>query len=352
MNNPKNGNKDIYNYVVQTFPLKTSKLSYEIIAHKKVNEPDIVMAIPEGKRCLSWFTSYNSDNVCFLLELDDNNSIYRVKQLDVGFMDSLSLGLGTVFYGTLFFPNNIRNSCFCIEDIYYYKGKYYNQHPFNIKLHTMANIFKNEIIQMALNNQYTLFGLPLLGDSIDNLLHCISATPLPYKVSTIKYRFVSNSLQTRKIVTMDYEVCQQSHQQSKINVFSKSTNEYKGFIKEAVFKVIPDVEPDIYHLFAWKDNASVYYDVAFIPDYKTSVMMNKLFRNIKENDNLDTVEESDDEEEFQNISHDKYVYLDREYNIRCILNAKFKRWVPQCLAKEGEKIVSVFDLRNNTTNKK
>jgi hypothetical protein len=39
-----------------------------------------------------------------------------------------------------------------------------------------------------------------------------------------------------------------------------------------------------------RDNCFVYdnendgfYDVAFIPDYKTSVMMNGLFRNIKEN---------------------------------------------------------------------
>ena len=40
-----------------------------------------------------------------------------------------------------------------------------------------------------------------------------------------------------------------------------------------------------------------YFDIAYIPDYKTSVFMNSLFRNIKENINLDYLEESDDEEE-------------------------------------------------------
>ena len=40
------------------------------------------------------------------------------------------------------------------------------------------------------------------------------------------------------------------------------------------------------------------YKVACIPNYKTSMMMNALFRNIKENRNLDLLEESDDEEEF------------------------------------------------------
>ena len=33
--------------------------------------------------------------------------------------------------------------------------------------------------------------------------------------------------------------------------------------------------------------------------------MNDLFRNIKENSNLDLLEESDDEDEFENISRNK-----------------------------------------------
>ena len=40
--------------------------------------------------------------------------------------------------------------------------------------------------------------------------------------------------------------------------------------------------------------------------------MNSLFRNIKENRNLDLLEESDDEEEFENTSLDKFVDLDKE----------------------------------------
>ena len=47
----------------------------------------------------------------------------------------------------------------------------------------------------------------------------------------------------------------------------------------------------------------------YIPDYKTSVMLNKIFRKIRENDNLDYIEESDDEDDFQNTEPDKYVDL-------------------------------------------
>ena len=43
--------------------------------------------------------------------------------------------------------------------------------------------------------------------------------------------------------------------------------------------------------------------------------MNKHFRIIKENDNLDLLEESDDEDEFENIDEDKYVYLDEHLTL-------------------------------------
>ena len=35
--------------------------------------------------------------------------------------------------------------------------------------------------------------------------------------------------------------------------------------------------------------------------------MNSLFRNIKENNNLDTLEESDDEDDFENTNPSKYI---------------------------------------------
>ena len=50
--------------------------------------------------------------------------------------------------------------------------------------------------------------------------------------------------------------------------------------------------------------------------------------NIKENANLDSLEESDSEDEFENDRVDKFVYLDREYTMTCAYNHKFKKWVP------------------------
>jgi hypothetical protein len=56
-------------------------------------------------------------------------------------------------------------------------------------------------------------------------------------------------------------------------------------------------------------------------------MMNALFRNIKENANLDTLEESDSEEEFENVNDDKYITR-KELSMVCSFNASIKRWEP------------------------
>jgi hypothetical protein len=112
-----------------------------------------------------------------------------------------------------------------------------------------------------------------------------------------------------------------------------------------VFQVTADIQYDIYHLFAYgKNNTPVYFDVAYIPNYKTSVFMNGLFRNIRENKNLDFIEESDDEDDFQNMNEDKYVDVEKVLFIEFVFNFKFKRWVPVKVVDNRSKIVHISKL--------
>ena len=94
------------------------------------------------------------------------------------------------------------------------------------------------------------------------------------------------------------------------------------------FLVKPTIVNDIYDLYVLNEKKYEKFSIAFIPDYKTSVMMNSLFRNIKENINLDALEESDDEEEFENVSLDKFVDLDKKYVMKCLYLSKYKSWQP------------------------
>jgi hypothetical protein len=60
--------------------------------------------------------------------------------------------------------------------------------------------------------------------------------------------------------------------------------------------------------------------------------MNSIFRKIKENANLDAIEESDDEDDFQDGRPDKYVDLKKTVVMECAFNSKFKKWVPVKMA--------------------
>jgi hypothetical protein len=168
-----------------------------------------------------------------------------------------------------------------------------------------------------------------MATNFNSLLNDIE--DLPYKISQIKFRYF-DKLNPKKILYINY------FKPKNVNgLFNKP-------LKSAVFNVTADLEPDIYNLLAIKNGEYEFYDIASIPTYNASVMMNKLFRNIKENENLDALEESDDESEFENTNEDKFVYLDRSFNIRCIYNPKFKKWVPVGLENSSDTVINWSQL--------
>ena len=319
------------------------ELSYETMTHKKVFDYNVILAIPDGQKCFAWFTSYKDDNVCFILDINiDNKNITNVHIGITGFNDKLALG--SIFYGTTFNVNGTK--CFCIEDLYYYKGVNYSGKTFVNRLETLKNILKCEISQHALTPNYIVFGMPIMGTELLTFLKDIEL--LPYKILHLKYRWY----ETKKIMCAEYFKPAFIKQHVSViqnvlpiqNVLKKENKEYVKQISTAVFNITPDIRSDIYNLFISKDGNPDFYDYAFIPDYETSVRMNKLFRNIKENDNLDALEESDDEEEFENDKADKYVYLDRTYKMSCQFNYKFKKWMPVSVANVKDQLVLYSQL--------
>ena len=114
-----------------------------------------------------------------------------------------------------------------------------------------------------------------------------------------------------------------------------------------VFLVSADIQYDIYHLFVFgKGSQNIYYNIAYIPNYKTSVFMNSIFRKIRENNNLDYIEESEDEEDFENTAEDKFVDLQKTVMMECIFSIKHKKWIPKKLV-HGQKVIHVSQLTNH-----
>ena len=89
MNNLSLPTEDI-NSILSDFP--KFELSYEKMAYKKVFNSDYILAIPDGNKFFAWFTVYKEDNVCFILEIGDDNKIKDIKITLTSFDDKLVLG--------------------------------------------------------------------------------------------------------------------------------------------------------------------------------------------------------------------------------------------------------------------
>lgn len=314
--------------ILSEFP--NIKLSYETYVHKKVYNAHVILAIPDGIRHYAWFTTYNNNNVCWLLELSSSNKIVKVSYCITSFSDKLSYG--TILYGTLF--KYKQNSCFSVEDMFYYKGKNIQAHNYLQKLNLMKELFSLEMCMDALNKNFVMFGLPYMDGQFNNVLSSIET--LPYKSSIIQFRYLEGK-QTNQYFNMKYI-------KPRSQYFDKNNNKLTSGIstkQPIVFKVVPEIQNDIYKLYTCENDVYTFFDFAYIPTYTTSVMMNSLFRNIKENRNLDALEESDDESEFENTNLDKHVFLDKSFLMVCEYNGKFKKWSPVKVAEEGANVISV-----------
>jgi len=300
-------------HLLKDFP--NIELSYEKNIHKKVPSSNIYLTIPKGKKYFVWFKNWKKQSLCFLLELDRyKKNIQNIFIKNTCFNELLCSGNGTILYGTLFHINSY--SFFNIEDIFNYKGEnlsYYTQYK---KIKVLQTLLSNYLKPCILNKSDIAFGLPIIDTNHTNLMKKIQN--LPYALYCVQHRLLHKKgsfLNERIVITPKYE--------------------YTFIIKATIY-------PDIYELYYNNQDKLIPYKVACIPDYKTSVFMNNIFRNIKENANLDTLEESDDEEEFENISEDKYVDLEKAIKFSCVYLKYYNSWKP--LTQSKEKVCSYKEI--------
>ena len=343
-----------FSHIMDRFP--TFELSYETISHKKVSTAyNLCLAIPTGKKMFAWFTFHKDKDACYLLDINKEKKITKATLSNQE--TDMKLAMGTIIYGTFVQEEATKNEWFVIEELYYYKG---------ISLKNMRFCEKVFIMKELLDIQKTYEGsikfcLPVMWHfNADTLMSNEYPAFIPepflsniyYPVHHIQYRAIYNIMPNlnvhlnRKILPTIIKKKQSTHTFETIPMtidINKPQYRYP-----TVFQVTADIQYDIYHLFAYgKGNTSVYYNTAYIPNYKTSIFMNGLFRNIRENKNIDYIEESDDEEDFQNLNEDKYVDLNKVLLIECLFNRKFKRWTPIRVMDKKSKIAHIGQLANN-----
>ena len=352
------------------------ELSYEHKLHKKVYSP-LYYIVPKGPKALVWYTYWRDQNVCLLIKLNERGNYSDVQLFSTVFTDELALG--TIIYGTTFFlsSNTMQsntqvqqthmqsNTYFTCEKLYYYKGNNVVKKTYQERLQLLLDMFTTQVEQIAYAPNSLIVGLPIICETYEEALTQLEQPYKTYGIAAMGHgttgnasAFAPTTNATATNAPTSFAPTTNATVTNAPTSFATVTNAPTSFatatnahIKQnatatntsygkAVFKIKAGLAADNYQLYTLEDK---FYDTALVPTYKCSVLLNGLFRNIKENANLDLLEESDDEEEFENTQIDKFVDLEKTVIMECVYNKRFKKWQP--LKTTQARIISFKELK-------
>lgn len=329
------------------------ELSYETISHKKVSSVyDVCIAVPTGKKVLIWFTFHQKTYACYIMELNRDKKIVKITHSDI--KSNIQLSIGTMIYATCVNDENSGKEKYIMDDILYYRGVNMKKMTTINKLSAWTECFSYFEKNTPIYSPY-LWGVSLNeNEEYPNNIDDKVMSSIQYPIHHIQYRSSSEMMPYINVYIskkLNMVHLPSASKQTQIATPNFEINPYKMILNKpqykmtTVFEIRADLQYDIYHLFAYgRNNSTVYYNLSYVPNYKTSVMLNSIFRDIRENRNLDYIEESDDEDDFENIQHDKYVDLKKKIRMECVYNRKFRKWTPMKIAHKYAKVVHINKL--------
>lgn len=304
--------------------MPTFELSYEIFKHNTtailpLADDEWSFHIPVGPKWFAWFSFRGKKHGVFWMELNKRRVVQRVFFQEALPPSSTDI---SAFYGTVFFGTQVQDR-FVLEDVYYFRGNF---------VHCLSELNKWTLLPPFLK-QHSQYGLclPIINGAFEK--------PVPYPTHHIQIRHLT------KICPFTNWTLPKNN--FSVNISEKmATQEFKPAFKnwrkeqyqlDTVFSVQADPADDIYRLFTYGPNKTLlFYDYCMIPDYETSKKMNSLFRHVRENRNLDWIEESDDEEDTPVSEQHKL--------ITCRFHPKFRKWIPFGVASNKSRVVHICQL--------
>jgi N-acetylmuramoyl-L-alanine amidase CwlA len=363
------------------------EIYYETSVHKKFLA-DVYAVIPKGRKCVLWFkqnqcwmfqiarrpytpNTNNSPNSPFI---HGKVQYEEARMIHMPFTNAAwYAGQGTMIYGTCVFEKRKDvQKRFSVENVIWLCGEKqpdngtlgrfsaffdaYSQerakHHFQLHMPIMHSAFNDAVRDAIKITSYEVFCIQhrflnrpciefknLAMSHIDIDATSVVDKPLffPKQANTssvapsvaTRATSVAPSVATRatsvapSVATRAPSVATASVATRAPSVATASLVQYKS--QTRTFVIAPDAQNDIYYVLRSSDEPiTANTMIAHIPNYKTSVMMNALFRNIKENRNLDALEESDEEDE----ALIPLVDVNKRVRMSCTFSARFKRWQP------------------------
>ncbi len=317
--------------------------------------------IPKGRKCVLWF----KQNQCWMFQIakrpytpnTNTNSPNRpnspfihgkvqyeeARMIHMPFTNAAwYAGQGTMIYGTCVFEKRKDvQKRFSVENVIWLCGE---KQPDNGSLGRFSAFFDAYSKERA-KHHFQLY-MPVMHSAFNDAVRdAIKITS--YEVFCIQHRFLNRpciefknlamshiDIDTTSVVDNPLFFPKQANTTASVATASVATAsvatrataslvQYKS--QTRTFVIAPDAQNDIYYVLRGSDEPiTANTMIAHIPNYKTSVMMNALFRNIKENRNLDALEESDEEDE----ALIPLVDVNKRLRMSCTFSTRFKRWQP------------------------
>ena len=341
------------------------EIYYETSVHKKFLA-DVYAVIPKGRKCVLWF----KNNQCRMFQIakrpyTPNNPTPGTVQYDderiinMPFTnDAWFTGQGTMVYGTCIFEkrNDVQKR-FSVENVIWLCGK---KQPDNGSLDRFSAFFDAYSQEPSSRDKHHFqLHMPIMHATFNDAVRdAIKITT--YEVFCIQHRFLNRRSVEFKNLAMTHIDSSCVNEPPPRLFFPKQANARIHDAHAApqptvmqpapalapapapapapaqpnasrpqtrTFMICPDAQNDIYYVLRSSDEPITENTmIAHIPNYKTSVMMNAIFRNIKENRNLDALEESDDEDAADTTT--PLVDLNKRVRMTCTFSPRFKRWQP------------------------
>lgn len=271
---------------------------------------------PYGRRAFLWFT-YIDNHFCSIIKFFDNRNINSDEYYEYSsdFDNTLSYN-NVLLYG--YYTTFENKNYFVIDTVLNY-----NDYNYIINTNNYINNYKLKLslLKLVLDKYYNnvtkqLIFLPFICSTLDNAFNNI------YNLNYISFG-ISLYCDSKLIGT-----------------YLLNNIKYKNnkFI-DAIFKVAAGLNNDQYYLYCLNNNRDyIFHNSALINTYKLSIYMNSLFRKIRENNNLDLIEESEDEDDFENISENKFTDLEKSVYMLCSYHRKFQKWIPKHIISNNKSI--------------
>lgn len=320
----------------------------------KVNNIKYLVFNPIGRKATIWFTYYEDKLLC-ILNIIGTNNYYLVNN---SFSKELVFN-NCLIFGYVFMKNN--KQIFSFDKILNYNNFFNNNNINNNNILTKhfeekLNYFNYILRKININTTIKdniIFSIPIILDSnrISKLFNDSENSKYNINNITQLYNIYSVSVYDKIKKYNNYNVCDlvklinnssqyienkftNNNNNNLTNIDNKKMNSYnknhnngkenEEIINEVYFNVKAGINQDEYFAFINEK----FYSNLLIDSYKLSIYMNGIFRNIKENKNLDCIEESDDEDEFNDDSDNKFTDINKTLVFKCKYNKKFKKWVP------------------------